>query len=293
MNIIYIPLGSFCYPKITIRETNRELKESLPFDFHSSPHLDGITNILKELYYNKTYELEMTEIIDRHNNDELTIREKNLYVVHFFKDIDLIKPIHSFPVPIDYLNENKINEVKEKFNKRFKRLYDILNDTNNVLCFLRIENYKNYGWNCELQEFTKILSLFKNPNKYLIYSQELIDDELHFNNSRTLNYKYNIPVFFFKHYFYDLEMINNQDLFVTVLSTFEYIMENNIIHLRKNNFVEKYYYDKEKYQLFKLTNINLFSNAFLENNVLYVINALDGIYKYVKKDGIFEFESIV
>ena len=50
MKIHYIVLGSFCYPKMLIRETNREYLESLPFDFNSSPHLTGITNILKILY---------------------------------------------------------------------------------------------------------------------------------------------------------------------------------------------------------------------------------------------------
>jgi hypothetical protein len=293
MKIIYIPLGSFCYPKMIIRDTNRELQKSLPFDFHSSPHLNGITNILKELYYNKTYDLEMTEIIDRHNTDELTIKEKNLYVVHFFKDRDLIKSIDSFPVSIDYLNENKLLEVKYKFKKRFEYLYNILNDTNNIICFLRIENYKNYGWKSELIEFTNVLALFKNPNKFLIYSQELIDEELHFNNLKTLNYQYSIPILFIKHYFYDLEMINNKGLFIQILSTFEYIMDNdNIINIKNNNCIEKYYYDKDKKQIFKLMNINLFSNAFLDNDVLYVINALDGIYKFVKNnENIFEFES--
>ena len=54
-NIYYICLGSFCYPKMIIRETNRLYAESLPFDFNSSPHLTGITNILYELYNNNTY----------------------------------------------------------------------------------------------------------------------------------------------------------------------------------------------------------------------------------------------
>jgi hypothetical protein len=91
-------------------------------------------------------------------------------------------------------------------------------------------------------------------------------------------------------------MINNKDLFISILKTFEYTMENNILNiknLKKNNIIEKFYYDKDKYQIFKLTNINLFSNAFLDNNILYIINVLDGIYKYVKNDNIFEFDSIV
>ena len=53
MKINYISLGSFCHPKIVVRDTGREYSESLPFDFNSSPSLVGITNILKELYEKK------------------------------------------------------------------------------------------------------------------------------------------------------------------------------------------------------------------------------------------------
>jgi hypothetical protein len=59
MKIFYIPLGSFCYPKMIIRTTNREISESLPFDFNSSPHLPKVTEILKELYEKKTYNIEL------------------------------------------------------------------------------------------------------------------------------------------------------------------------------------------------------------------------------------------
>jgi hypothetical protein len=48
-------------PKMIVRETNREISESLPFDFNSSPHLDGITNILKILQKTNTYDLNLKE----------------------------------------------------------------------------------------------------------------------------------------------------------------------------------------------------------------------------------------
>ncbi len=291
MKIIYIPLGSFCYPKMIIRELNKETKESLPFDFHSSPHLDGITKILKELYENKTYKMKMTEIIDRHNTNELTIKENNLYVVHYFNDNDLKTHVNKFPVNINYIYENKINKVNDKFDRRFKRLYDILNDTNNILCFLRIENYDNGGWKYELNEFTKTLALFKNPNKYLIYTQKLIDENLDYNITNTLNYDYSIPILFHKHYFYDMEMINNKHLFIDILLKFEAIMNNNnVLNIKYNDIIEKYYYDNLKMQLFKMTNINLFSNAYLDkNNTLYITNAITGVIKFTKNnDNIFE-----
>jgi len=209
MKIYYIVLGSFCYPKMIIRETNREYSESLPFDFNLSPNLTGITNILKILYETGTRDINLKEIIAIHN-DELSISEENMYLVHFFKLKDLKKDIDKFPSNIDIIKEEVINDVKAKFKKRFERLYNILNDKNNIICFLRIENYDNYGWKHELIEFTEILSKFKNPNKYLIYSQNVIDDQLHFLN--ILNYDYSLPILFYKHYFYD--MINDKDLLI-------------------------------------------------------------------------------
>ena len=119
MKIFYIPLGSFCYPKMIIRETNREFSESLPFDFNSSPHLTGIVNILKELHETETYDIELNSILQIYNENELSVSEKNMYLVHFFKTDDLIKDIIQFPASAnEYIKEEVINDVKQKFKKR-------------------------------------------------------------------------------------------------------------------------------------------------------------------------------
>ena len=283
MNIFYIPLGSFCYPKIIIRETKREYNESLPFDFNSSPHLSGVTNILKELYTNNKYEIELKEILQIYNGNELCVSEKNMYIVHFFKDYDLKENVTVFPCSANMIKDDITSQVKNKFNKRFSRLLHLLNDTKNILCFLRIENYDNPGWKYELKEFTHILSLFKNPNKFLIYSQNLIDPELHFDNSRKLDYNYDIPVLFIKHYFYDIEMINNKNLFITILSTFEYLMNNDkIINIENNNIIEKYYIEDNKNILYKLSNINCKFNFYINNNFLYIDHHTNGYIRYLK-----------
>jgi hypothetical protein len=287
MKIFYIPLGSFCYPKMIIRDTKREISESLPFDFNSSPHLPKVTEILKELYDKKTYNIELKEILQIYsgNGNELSVSEKNMYIVHFFKDYDLKGHIDKFPAPATLIKDNVVNDVKNKFKKRFSRLYDIMNDKDNLLCFLRIENYKNYGWSYELVEFTKIISLFKNPNKFLIYSQELIDEELDFKNTSILNYNYSIPILFCKHYFYDLEMINNKHIFIKLLESFENIINNtNVINIKNNNIVEKYYIDHSKLKIFKLTNINYFSQFHIYNNNLYINNVISGYDEYIKNE---------
>jgi hypothetical protein len=290
--IYYIPLGSFCYPKMIIRETGREYSESLPFDFNSSPHLSGITNILKELYEKGKYNIELKEILWKYNGDELAISEKNnIYLVHFFKEHDLIKNLadDEYPAPVTNLKINIINDIKNKFNKRFERLYNLLNDENSILCFLRIENYDNPNYHNELIDFTEILSKFRNPNKFLIYSQNLIDENLHFDNVRSLNYNYSIPIFFYKYYFYDMVMINNKNIFIDLLNTFEYLINNeNIINIMTNNIIEKYYIDKEKYKLYKLTNINYCANCFIdEYEILYINNVISGYDKYIKYENFY------
>lgn len=311
MKILYIPLGSFCHPKILLRESNREPLESLPFDFHSSPHLNGITNILKELYETCTYKLKFKEILNIHNHNannesELTVSEENLYLLHFFKQTDLIFEIDEnnkdniqFPLNIDNIKEDKIIDIKILFHKRFERLYNLLNDTNNVLCFLRIENYDNREWKNELTDLTNILSKFKNPNKFIIYSQNLIDDNLHFNISRVLNYDFKIPIFFFKYYFYDVEMVTNKNLFLTMLDTFEYILNNKhtIIHIKQNNIIQKYYLKQDErhknykiYKIFKLTDINNFSKCYYDKEIgkIFIITVFKTFIFQKNNDNIFE-----
>lgn len=298
MNIYYISLGSFCYPKMVIRDSKREYAESLPFDFNSSPHLTGITEILKILYKTGTYDIELKDILEVYNIDELCVSEKNMYLVHFFKECDLIERAYEYPVDANiYIDPEKINKVKDLFKKRFARLYTILNDPNNILCFMRIENYKNYGWKYELDEFTKILSLFRNPNKYLIYTQELIDEELHFNNTKMLNYNYHIPILFYKYYFYDNILIQNKELFINLLETFEYLLNNNnIISIKNKNITEKYYLNKNELRIFKLSNMKYFSNYYIDdidnnNGKLYINNVINGYEMYVKDNyGIYNFE---
>ena len=296
MKIYYISIGSFCYSKIIIRETNRELSESLPFDFNSSPHLSGIVNILQELHDTNKYEIDLKDILEIYNENELSVSEKNMYLVHFFKKEHLIKNIDQYPADANtHIDKDIIKDIKDKFNKRFERLLNILNDKNNILCFLRIENYDNCGWRYELDNLVKVLSLFKNPNKFLIYSQNLIDQELDFYKSNVLNYDYNFPILFFKYYFYDIEIINNKDNFIKIFTIFEDILNSeNIVNISNNDIIEKYYLDKDIINLdkntgkiFKLTNINYFTMYSIENDFLYINNVISGYDKYLKRDSIY------
>jgi hypothetical protein len=279
MKINYVSLGSFCHPKIVIRETGREYSESLPLDFNSSPSLTGVTNILRELYEKKTYDIELKEIICDHNENELAVSEKNdTFLVHFFKKTDLIENIETYPQSYHKLKKDSVINIKRKFKRRFERLYKLLNLKNEIICFLRIENYENKYWKQELNDFCDVLSLYKNNNKYLIYTQENIDEKLHYCNTNQLNYDYKIPILFYKYYFYDKILIENQELFTNVLDNFEELINNNInvITINNSNIIEKYLIDKDKSKIFKLTNLNNHSDYFMDNNILIINTALYG-----------------
>ena len=163
-------------------------------------------------------------------------------------------------------------------DKNYRVIYNLLNLKNEIICFLRIENYENPNWKEELVEFCNVLSLFKNNNKYLIYSQENIDKSIHFGNTKQLNYNYKIPIFFYKHYFYDKILIEQRDLFTNVLESFEDLMNKNenIITVNNNNIIEKYIIDKSKSKIFKLTNVNYHSDYFIHDNILIINTALYG-----------------
>lgn len=280
MKINYVSLGSFCHPKNIIRSTNREYLESLPFDFLSSPNLSGITTILRELYEKKTYDIELSEVLCLHNdNKELAVTEKNgIYLVHFLKKEDLIEPVENFPCPISKIKKDAIISIKKMMKRRFERLYRLLNQTNEILCFLRIENYENPLWESNFKEFCDVLSLYKNNNKYLMYIQNAIDNSYDYRVTNQINYSYSIPVMFFKDFLYDKILIGQEQNLIKYFNYFEELMlrNDNVITIEYNGLVEKYFLDKDKNKIFKLTKLSSNSDYYMDEKVLILNNALTG-----------------
>jgi len=217
MKIKFIPLGSFCHPKIFLRNEKIEILESLPFDFHSSPNFYSIYHILKKLSSEKNIIHEFKEILYEHDfniskNTELAVQDNyDMYFLHFFNINDLKSRPSNYPCSAEFLNYSKIKEVQDKFSKRYLFLYDILNNTEDILIFLRIENFSNPSWNEDLKNCIEALQLFKNPNKYMIYSQINIDKELDYFISGKLNFDYGIPVLFHKYQFDESITVNEDE----------------------------------------------------------------------------------
>ncbi len=292
MKIIYISLGSFCHPKIFIRETNRQPQVSLPFDFHLTLHTPGVTNCLKELLTTGDVDIQFNHIekIDDENN--LLVQDKNqIDYLHFFKKEDLLSVPDTFPASINLIKPECINKIKELFKKRFKRLLEILQTTENtVLCFMRIENYDNPNWENEIRELTLILSLFKHPNKYLLYAQDCIPAEKHYINSRRMFYDYGIPVLFYRYYFYDEIFFFKKHYFVNCIQCFELLVNDhpNIVNIEHpfTKIVQKFYLDHEKHQILALTNLNFFSQFHMFDNNIVINDAMNGymFFKPFEKD---------
>ena len=79
-----------------------------------------------------------------------------------------------------------------------------------------------------------------------------------------------------------MEIIYNKDSFIQLFTCFEYLINNpTIIHIMNNKIIEKYYIDKDQLKIYKLTNICYCSHYYMDNNVLYINNAISGFEIYI------------
>jgi len=289
MRILYIPIGSFCHPKILIRETHRSIEESLPFDFHSTPHMSSIVRVFQELHETQNYTIEYKDILSKHVDDQLVVKEKNdMYIVHFFYEKDLKDKNVVYPCDaVEHLHENKKKEVKEKMEKRFQRLLKYLYKKDDIVCFLRIENYENNYWHEELKQLTYVLQKFNAySNKYLIYTNPCVYPEVDFRVTNQLSYNYFLPVLLYKGLFTEIEMTYYKQIFIDILEMFEGLMHHpNVIEIEHEDHIEKYYIDMDKNQIFKLSDIHMFSSFYIKDDTLYIKTGIYGyqIYKYQKE----------
>ena len=300
MNINYISLGSFCHPKIFLRKNNKEILKSLPFDFHSSPNTYSIYQILNKLAADKTYVHNFKEILFEHEHNDKSKKElavsdeEGMFFLHFFDVNDKLNDNVEYPIPVtDNLNENKMNDIKYKFMKRYEKLYDILTtNNNNILIFLIIENYENKSWETDVANLAKSLSQFNHPNKFLIYAQNQINDNLDFINTTRINYEYGFPIIFYKCLF-DEKITSNQESekkFSNVLNDIEKIIDLCII-IEIHNIRYCFYYDKPNKKMFKLNNIHYildirtFNDKILEanweNNLLVFLKNKENVYQLI------------
>lgn len=291
MKIQFISLGSFCHPKMLIRDQKLDVQESLPFDFHSSPNTYSIYHILTQLYEKQKVNHSFSEISFEHsfnqkNTTELAVKDCfDMYFLHFFNKEDLNKTPIKYPSSVEYLKDSKIEEVKKKFDARYERLYSLLQNHENVLVFLRIENYNNPAWKEDLVQLTNALYKFKNPHIFLVYSQVNIDPELDFYYTNQLNYDYKIPVLFRKYNFDEkiTSAIDEKNKFLDIFQIFKYIIDQSFI-IQHGQLYTPFYHDKEKNLLIKLNNIHFIYKIIESKNQYLLLEHNEKKCLYFKND---------
>ena len=115
--INFVSLGHNCHTKMFLRRMKIPIEESLPFDFV----ITGIKNIIQcltDLYINKKYNTEFTQIIKLIGNDkkEILVSEKTTLHVHSFFEHDLVSMPDIFPAHVKYLTDESLKNVCRTFD---------------------------------------------------------------------------------------------------------------------------------------------------------------------------------
>lgn len=202
-----------------------------------------------------------------------------------------------YPLSTDnHLCVDKINEVNEKFKKRYEHLNFILNNKFNkydldILVLLRIENYNNSNWNMDVQNLANSIKQYQHPNKFLIYTQIEIDEKLDFFHTFKINYDYGFPIIFHKILFDEKISfdVNQEKMFENILVNFENII-NCCIYISIHDKIQVFYNDSNKIlvnlnNICELYTIQLLNHQKLElihnNEILVFLNNKNNIYECI------------
>ncbi len=220
MSITFISLGFNCHPKMYLNTNNLSIDKSLPFDYNLTYKTQCISSILEKLQKEKI-KTKFTKICYIQEKIEVAVNDENdIHYVHFFHTSDLIKNINQFPSDINGIKSEKLLEVSEKFDRRFNRLYEYLNNFNGTLCLIRIvPKYIKEDYNEELKRLTSILKKFK-TKLYLIYLNEDIKDIDCYNNSKKINTDYDIPCLLYNYELEDNYYSTQQNNFANMINDF-------------------------------------------------------------------------
>jgi hypothetical protein len=131
VNKIFISLGNNCECAINLHRKNLIPFGHFPFDFMITKDLTSVAYLIQNNFYkfldlNSLKFLKETEEPFEHGY-HLHIYENQKYNIYFLHDFFKEQPI-----------EMCYNQVREKYDRRIKRLYDLLN-SNNHLIFLRTD----------------------------------------------------------------------------------------------------------------------------------------------------------
>jgi hypothetical protein len=231
----FISLGCNCYIKMYLSNHKFDIiniiEETMPFDYNMTYDLENINNILETLYKNKSYNTVFKNILYIQNDHEVVVNEQNnLQIIHYFHKNDLLTDVLDFPANINNINVDKLTEISNMFNRRFDRLYESLNNSNDIICLIRTDYHDRKFDRNELYNLTNILSKFNNKNLYLIYLNNQINDTDCYNNTNQINNEFCIPCFLYNYnleeHYYKIKNNNFGDIINGVNNYFTNLKNN-------------------------------------------------------------------
>lgn len=146
-----IPIGSFCVTAVNLRRFKLR-KYSLPFDWLAGLEIDLILKLL-ESNFDDFLNVENLELFQKSEGHDIYINKLNN-----------IKFFHDF---LSGENLKDFDEVKEKFNRRIERLYNVINEAENVL-FVHSTMHGITTQKC-LEVYEKLQNIFKGKNINLLF----------------------------------------------------------------------------------------------------------------------------
>lgn len=151
-NIKYISLGYACELKMFFRRMKLHPLERLPFDFMASS-IEFIISSFKEnfkqwldpsLFYSSAIHKPNNHMLIKHKNHLAIYNHDLKYHDYVNPHLDLNKHYDSNGYNGDIpIKPQALNTFIEAYSRRIHRLRDIVNDKNNILIFIRYQNYVN------------------------------------------------------------------------------------------------------------------------------------------------------
>ena len=218
MENIYIPLGEECYTCQSIdgKFSNSLRKTAFPFDYVGHTYVEKIYDNLHDLFI----------------NNETQVEKENFHIQQFDEKYYFVNKKYDFKYWHDISGNNNIfldeenNNFIDKYNRRYKRLYDVIN-SNKLITIISVNHFDNiYKNTTKKDEIIKLFNLLYSLNnniKFLAFNFN--DEDCIYDNLQFINLPVNTTI----------EFTKSKELFTTEL--YKYI-KNNIMDV---NFLNEYY----------------------------------------------------
>ncbi len=180
-----IPIGDHCAISMILKDLNLREK-SYPFDWISI-HEDQINNS------NFSFIIDFLELIKTKSDNELIL---NNFFGDFIPKIKIINSLNDIMFPHDV---GLIEDIREKYKRRFNRLYSDIYFTNNNNLFI----FCTRKYNIKNKDIDKLLDLLKNTNYHILiisgsdknnyllnYDINLTYEYIYFDESKGFQYDY-------------------------------------------------------------------------------------------------------